>query len=148
VICCDKARTAIIWLLAAVLFVQCGKNEEIAQPSPFTSAELRLFMNGDGTTIANGPTRVERVIVVRDSTTLSRLASYFPEMGRGKKAGPPHGWRGRCTITFKINNESRITVTTNFDWWTEGHGDWTVSNELLPFVQGILRDGTTATNES
>lgn len=74
---------------------------------------------------------------------LWKLISFFPEMGRGRRGGPPAGWKALAKIRFEtVNGPITVSVPINpIDVWSEGNGDWPADPALKPYLRALVGRG-------
>lgn len=86
------------------------------------------------------PDRIKKTL--KQPENVARLAQFFPQMGQGKESDTAAGWEAFAAIHFFYMNgaESRITVSFDLDTWSEGKGDWPLSEKFAPYFLRLLSD--------
>lgn len=76
-----------------------------------------------------------------DAASANRLATFFPQLGTRKKSGTAGAWMPKVEVDFKAADGAVTHVTSNFEVWSEGRGDWPVQPGLEAYVFSMTRDG-------
>jgi len=82
---------------------------------------------------------VNRVVSVAKVEQLKRLQSFFPGLSEGRESPEANPWDNSLTIRFRKADGGIVTVSSDFDFWTEGDGDWAVANpkQFRVFIQEL-----------
>src|ERR1035437_1659287 len=81
------------------------------------------------------------VYEINDPQELAKFASFFPQMGKGKKSYIAGGWMSGTDIKlYKADGTViSISVSVNDDYnvWSEGNGDWRVKGDLKTYLNKL-----------
>lgn len=75
--------------------------------------------------------------VVHNRDEVCRLAAYFPGLGNGANSSQAASWVPSVRIGFIKTNGEANSVATNYEFWSEGHGDWPVNAGLEAYLREI-----------
>lgn len=103
----------------------------------FVKAELKVFFTDQG-----------KRVIITDSHTVERLLSFFPGVGQGKASPDAGGWESEVEVVLTRLDGRAVVVRSDFESWSEGHGDWPVNGHLKSYVQDLLADGSGSPLES
>ena len=152
-------RLAVIvgFLVLSCVLVPLGtmrlaaRAEEGADPG-FSKATVTMPQDENGKYLDGDP---PQVITLTDRKDIADLASFFPEVGQGRRAHRAAGWEAGLLIEFERpkGKSVRVSVSGNDDLtvWSEGQGDWPVKGDLKAYVatlrsssrfKATLSDGT------
>ena len=118
-----KRRTASCIVLAAVLLIGIvayrGGHMANSNTHSYIAADVVFFDDTDRHLVG-------RRARISDVQVVERLASYFPELDRGRRSATAGGWMPRIQIAFERPDHSITTVRVHRDLtcWSEGKGDW------------------------
>jgi hypothetical protein len=127
------AALAIVGMVAYFLWsgqhLNSARATEGNEPAPFVKARIVQYFDADGQ-FMNG-----RMLAIDDAATIEQLTAFLPDVGKGKKSDTAAGWESSAVIRFDRKDKSTLRVATDFDDWSEGHGDWPVRGDLAGFVE-------------
>jgi hypothetical protein len=123
----NKCAIGFFLLLGAVMFVGCEK----PKPMRCTEAVVDVTVDPTGRLV-----KVKKTLT--DAKEVDRLASFFPHFGEGRKSSTAGLWQGFASVKFTGSDGRVVTVHTNYEWWTEGSGDWPMDTEFTKYVMSIL----------
>ena len=127
------ARLIVTWVLAG-LILQGGCAPEVPR---VTGAEVAVFEDAGGGQLTDE--QAER-FEVTETEELLKLASYFPQMGRGGTGGDSAGWMALAEITFATADGRTVVVSVPsnpIDVWSEGQGDWPADPRLKQYLRSL-----------
>ena len=87
--------------------------------------------------------------VVRRATVsgeeLDQLVAFFPGVGTGRRTSWAGGWVPSAEVILYRGDGStaRVTISPEFDFWSEEHGSWPLSPEFSPYLMKLLDAGAT-----
>ena len=81
-----------------------------------------------------------REITISNPKEIARLASFFPGLGEGRESPEAAASEAYGKLRFVKNTgaEQRVSASFEFDTWSEGEGDWLLSEKFGPFFLGLL----------
>ena len=140
-------RALTRWTVLAALVVVAAITIPIAclkpsQPVGFLSAKITLEMDQQGKHVPADKTWTTEI---RDPAELKKLASFFPDVGRGKRSWTASGWKEGMRIEFRRADGGLtrviVSMNDNLQTWTEsgGRGDWPVQGDLKKYVFAIQK---------
>jgi hypothetical protein len=59
-------------------------------------------------------------------------------MGEGRKSHRAGGWMLSVEINFVDRRGKTVRIWTNYEWWSEGEGDWPVAPGFESFITSML----------
>jgi hypothetical protein len=77
-------------------------------------------------------------LVINDPNELVALESYFSQAGTGERGPQSGGWSPAITIQFRPKLGRVIRVTSNYEVWSEGMGDWPVRTSLRNYIEQLF----------
>ncbi|MEX1229644.1 MAG: hypothetical protein WEB58_05370 [Planctomycetaceae bacterium] len=82
--------------------------------------------------------------IIDDPLEVSRLASYFPQAGKGMTSPHAGAWIAFAKLQFLQSGGewSSIAVSSDLSEWSEGDGDWELDPEFGPYFRELLRAKT------
>lgn len=120
-------------LFAALAVLQFGFVEPQPTSPKFTKA---IVTHVDEYKSNNKP----KEWLVTDRKKIAKLASFFPGMGRGKKAKFARSWEPEYLIDFERSTGKPLKIST-YDkgrYWSEGAGDWPARPGLKKYMDKLL----------
>lgn len=78
--------------------------------------------------------------VTLDAASANRLATFFPQLGTGKKSRIAGAWMPTVEVNFKAADGAVTHVMSNFEVWSEGRGDWAAQPGLEVYVSSIRHE--------
>ena len=75
-----------------------------------------------------------------DAAAANRLATFFPQLGTRRRSGIAGAWLPTVEVAFKAADGAVTHVTSNFEVWSEGHGDWAAQPGLEAHVAELGRE--------
>ncbi len=68
--------------------------------------------------------------VLTQPSQIKELQAFFPSVGHGRQADGAGGWTALAPIEFEDRDGkvTRVTFDPGFEDWSEGRGDWPLSN--------------------
>ena len=110
-----------------------------AQATDMASAAITFHVD------ENGNRSKGDLLQVNDPQVLARLASFFPEMGQGKKSNRAGAWMPSVTIRFLKKDGTAITIVVDQkEAWSEGKGDWNVQGDLKTYLKELRSKPTSS----
>ena len=105
----------------------------------YTRANVRIVYDPDTARYA------DRAVVIEDEAELQRLLSFFPGIGQARKSDLAHGSDDAVVVSFTKSDGTTLKVSSDFDFWNEGCGDWEVSdpNAFRNYIGGLLKEDKT-----
>ena len=85
------------------------------------------------------------VLDVSDLTTIERVMSHFPQAFTGDRSLLHGGWVPAVIIETQDTNGRTVTITVSsqYNLWTCGHGDWPIAaSELKQTLATLVNDRT------
>ena len=88
---------------------------------------------------------VDRTIHV-DMRGAQELASFFPELGQGRRSPEAGGWISNVEVTFRRPDGTSVHVGSDFDVWTEdnNNGDFPVRGDFRTYARQLFTRPSTA----
>jgi hypothetical protein len=92
------------------------------------------FVRAEVRNIVPGAANVAPIQVTGEE--LTRLLSFFPRVGTGRRNALSGGWIAGLEIRFVRPSGRAAVVTTDtaLRYWTEEHGDWVLDEDFRPFI--------------
>ena len=138
-------RTVLAWAVF-VLILSCGCSKETQTGNNVAPVIQPVFVKA--TIKSNYDSRqkaesITRTIVDRDQ--LKRLTSFFPDAGKGKESPIAAGEDAFAMIELAPAEGApvRISVSYSLDTWSEGTGDWPLSEKFRDYFFELLDDQLT-----
>ncbi len=101
------------------------------------AAVVRILVDEDGSTIEYDKARAYRVTHDLD---LRDLISYLQGLGKGRQSPVAGGWEAGLEIKFVLSDGRtiRVTVSQDYQSWSEGRGDWPLDPMYKALVTGVI----------
>jgi hypothetical protein len=99
--------------------------------SRFTTATITRRFNAAGEATNDK-------LTITDPEELAVLESYFAQAGKGERGPLSGGWAPTVTIQFKPAMGRTVRVTSNYEVWSEGMGDWPVKASLRDHIERLF----------
>ena len=78
-------------------------------------------------------------ITISDPQQLNRVMSYFPEAGQNRRGPLAGGWMPAITIHAHPKNGRAVVIRSNYEFWSEGTGDWPVDAGFRDYIDRLFR---------
>ncbi|HET6881311.1 MAG TPA: hypothetical protein VFI31_14210, partial [Pirellulales bacterium] len=91
------------------------------------------------------PTRSTKITL--DATLANHLATFFPQLGTGKKSRIAGTWMPTVEVQFMAAEGTVTHVASTFDVWSEGNGDFAAQPGLEAYVSSLRREAASKTHE-
>ncbi len=113
-------RSLVMWLIAgAVLFAGRGATMADDKKTAFTTAEVKYIRTSAGKVL-------NKTIKVEKAEAIEKLVKFFPTVGEKRKSDIAAAWKANVIVTLTDKNGKEHVVSSNFDDWSEGSGDWPI----------------------
>jgi hypothetical protein len=128
---CFVGRVSAIALLALIVSaVVCYLDLHRAEPMNYASAIVTV----------RDYAPIRSIKIRLDAASANRLATYFPQLGRGQTSGIAGAWMSSVEVDFKAADGAITNVASNFEVWSEGSGDWATQPGLEAYIFSIRLD--------
>jgi hypothetical protein len=123
-----EMKKIMLALAAAVPLFGCGDRNQ--ETPVFEKVEIERLL----------PLNAKGKAAIRDRETITKLAAYLPELGRGKASNIAGGWKAAYRLTFvpAKGDPFKITVDSKGELWSEGNGDWRAKPGLKDFLDKLF----------
>lgn len=118
---------ALIWILPSVLVVNCSDKDVVE----FVNAKVTIYYDDQGRWVDGDE-------IVVEGAEFQHLLAFFPEVGMGKKGVAPSGWEAKVVIVLIRSDGTEQRVSSNFELWSEGNGDWPSAKEFRAYIEGLV----------
>jgi hypothetical protein len=110
--------------------VACEHDGQKAPSAPYESAVVEQVIDVHGN-------RVRRSRAIMD---LEQLVSFFPGLGQGNRSEVAAPWKIAVTIRFMRPDGTEHIVTSSYDYWNEGAGDWPVDHSYSSYIESLFEE--------
>jgi hypothetical protein len=83
----------------------------------------------------------QKELTITDTGEMQRLASFFPNLGKGRHSISAAKWVASVHISFVGTDGRVVKVVTNYRLWSEGKGDRHVGSGFAEYVQNLFPEG-------
>jgi hypothetical protein len=84
------------------------------------------------------PAETVNSVVICDKGLLRQLTGYMPGVGKGKESPVSGHWVADVEITLTKEDGTSTTIFSNYDRWTERHGEWPTKPGFKAFIQSLF----------
>lgn len=133
------SKPIVSWCYVAVglsIITGCGRSME------YTQAVVDVTLSPKGTLV-----NVQKTIT--DPQEIRELLNFFPHPGEGRESSRTGTWASCASVRFTSCDGKVVTAQTNYNWWTEGKGDWEMDKRFSQYITLLLeRSGSPTTTDS
>jgi hypothetical protein len=109
-----------------------ASSENASNNIKFVRAEVCYYFTPSGRRIP------DRKQPITDPATVQRLVSFFPGVGEGRESDTAGGWEASVRIRLLADDGKTVTISSDFDDWSEGKGDWKVHGDLGALIADLF----------
>jgi len=122
---------AILFLIGALTLSGCAK------PMDMATAVVEVYWSPSGQSLGVPPS-LGMKMTLTDKNEVDKLASFFPHVGQGRKSSIAAAWLASVSIQFTSSDGKTAHVNSNYEFWSEGDGDWPADPEFAKYMETLL----------
>ncbi len=127
----NALAVALILAVASLIARSSPAGEPKPEGAGVVAARVSLYRDAAGK-------RVEREVTINDEARIRTLVGFLPGVGSGRTSNSAAAWEADVVIMLTRADGSQIRVSSNFESWSEGKGDWDVEAGFEQFVRGLF----------